>query len=186
MKKFFVIFSVVLLVLLCGCEQAVNTDEDISYSGILANGASYVIETRTATINGEKITSVKVLMTMGEKQCGVSVDIARDVSLDNLSGWHDVSAFIWTGQTFTSSSFNYFPIILSDDSVLSVDYTNNDVSEGTFVVSGEIQRPKLQQLAAATGDAQFVFANLSSGGQIEDGISIPIPYDFLKVLRKYV
>lgn len=185
MKKIFVFF-VVLLMLLCGCEQPVNGDEDISYSGVLANGASYAIETSTATIDGKKITSVKVLMTMGEKQCGFSVDIARDVSLDSLSGWHDVSAFIRDGQTFTASSFNYFPVILADDSVVSVDYTSNDVSEGTFAVSGEIQRPSLQQLAAATRDAQFVFANQSSGGQIEDGIAIPIPYDFFKVLRKYV
>lgn len=176
-----------LIAVLIGCDTGTNGgDGDISYSGVLDNGASYTIGENTATVNGEKITSIEVLMTKGERQCGFQVDVARDMSLDVLSGWHKVSAFIRTGQTLTSSSFNYFLVVLADDSVVSVDYTSNNVSAGAFVVSGSIQRASLQQLAAATGDAQFIFAKLSSGGQIEDGIAIPIPYDFFKVLRKYV
>ena len=184
--KLLAVLAGFLAVFIMGCDTGNGTEEDVNYSGVLDNGASYSIGVNTATVNGEKITSIEVLMTKGEQQCGFHVDVSRDISLGVLSGMHNVSAFVRTGQTFTSSSFDYFSVLMSNDSIVSLSYTSRNVSAGAFVVSGSIQRASLQQLAAATGDAQFVFANQSSGEQIEDGIAIPIPYDFFKVLRKYV
>ena len=187
MKKFFVIFSVVLLVLLCGCEQASGGSSDVSDDGLIAQGAeggfSWQVK-RNVTVEsgitndaiayqakedatGKTITFGVVKMSAGSNVSyrGAVVASRKDAPFENE---------FWNQCLIQGSS------LVTMSNALSVPSQEEDGTY-SFLIAGSLTENDIRKLQ----DATLIIVSLNSSADAARNTTIALDISFQQALLRY-
>ena len=189
MKKFFMIFSVVLLVLLCGCEQASGGSSDVSDDGSvqIAQGAeggfSWQIKRNVTVESGitndaiayqvkeeatsKTITFGVVKMTAGSNVSyrGAVVVSRKDAPFEN-EFWNQ--CLIQGSSLVTMANAISFP-------------SQNEDGSYSFVITGSLDDADIKSLQ----DATLIMVSLNSSADAERNTTIALDLSFQQALLRY-
>lgn len=187
MKKFFVIFSVVLLVLLCGCEQASGGSSDVNDDGLIAQGAeggfswqvkrNVTVESGitndaiayqvTETATGKNITFGVVKMTAGSNVSyrGMVMATRPDTAFENE---------FWNQCLIQGSS------LVTMSNALSTPSQEEDGSY-SFLIAGSLTENDIKSLK----DATLIIVSLNSSVDAERNTAIALDLSFQQALLRY-
>ena len=187
MKKFFMIFSVVLLVLLCGCEQTSGGSSDVSDDGLIAQGAeggfSWQVKRNVTVESG--ITNDAIAYQVKKEATGkaISFGVIKMSAGSNVSYRGAVVASrkdapfeneFWNQCLIQASS------LVTMSNALSMPSQDEDGSY-SFFIAGSLTETDIRKLQ----DATLIIVSLNNTANEERDTAIALDISFQQALLRY-
>lgn len=188
MKKFFMIFSVVLLVLLCGCEQpASGGSSDVSDDGLIAQGAEdgYTWQVKRNVTVESGITNDAIAYQIKEESTGktITFGIVKMSSGSNIS-YHGAVIANRKDSAFDNEFWNQCLIqgseLVTMSNAISIPQAEDDGSF-SFLITGSLSESDITKLKNAT----LITVALNSTTASERNTLFAVDMSFKKALMRF-
>ena len=186
MKKFFVIFSVVLMVLLCGCEQA-SGGSSVSDDGLIAQGAEGVFSwqvKRNVTVESG-ITNDGIAYQIREDATGktITFGVVKMTSGNNVSYR---CAIIATKKDSPFVNEYWDQCLIQGSSLITLSNAMSYPSQEedgsySFLIAGSLTEKNITALK----DATLIMVSLNSSADAERNTTIALDISFQQALLRY-
>lgn len=187
MKKFFMIFSVVLFVLLCGCEQPASGGNSDTETGLLAQGSGdgYSWQVQRNITQEDGITNDAIGYQLKEESTGktITFGIVKMSSGSNIS-YHGAVIANRKDSAFDNEFWNQCLIqgseLVTMSNAISIPQAEDDGSF-SFIITGSLSESDITKLKNAT----LITVALNSTTASERNTLFAVDMSFKKALMRF-